>query len=301
MKPSLGYAWIAAAAALWGVAATVVKYLFNNQYDPLIIVQTRVTLACIALVLTFLASNRKMLVIDLRDIPLFLFVGICGVAGSNFFYYFAIKESNVATSILLQYTAPILVMLYVTVVQHERFTLSKFLALLCATAGIFFAVGAYDEGIIRANLKGVVFALIAAVTFAIFNIGGKPLTRKYSAWTVLTYVLAGASAFWLFINPPWTIASAGYSGRDWMVFSFISAISILLPYGFYFSGLKNIQASKAIITSMLEPVVAIISEVLFLDGRMSALQCMGAALVVGGIILLQVNSAADAVPNIAQE
>jgi drug/metabolite transporter (DMT)-like permease len=300
MKQYLGYVWIAVAATLWGIAATVVKHLFNNQYDPLIIVQTRVTLACCALALFFFLRDRSLLRIDWRDLPKFLFVGICGVAGSNYFYYFAIKESNVATSILLQYTAPILVMLYATLVQRERFTLIKFLALLLATSGIFFAVGAYDAGILRSNLKGVIFALIAAVAFAIFNIAGKPLTRKYSVWTVLIYVLAGASVFWLFVNPPTRIFAAGYTANDWMVFAFISGISILLPYSFYFFGLQKTSASKAIITSMLEPVVAIISEFLFLNGHMSALQCAGATMVVGGIILLQVNTS-GAVPSIAQE
>ncbi|HLP17205.1 MAG TPA: DMT family transporter, partial [Bacteroidota bacterium] len=182
MKQYLGYVWIAAAATLWGVAATVVKHLFNNQFDPLIIVQTRVSIACCALAVFFFLTNRSLLRIELRDLPSFFFVGICGVAGSNYFYYFAIKESNVATSILLQYTAPILVMLYATFVQHERFTLVKFLALLCATVGIFFAVGAYDPTILRGNFKGVIFALIAAVTFAIFNVAGKTLTRKYNVW-----------------------------------------------------------------------------------------------------------------------
>jgi drug/metabolite transporter (DMT)-like permease len=300
MKQYIGYVWIAAAAALWGIAATVVKYLFNNQYDPLIIVQTRVTIACAALIVFFLLRNRSLLRVDRADIPKFFFVGICGVAGSNYFYYFAIKESNVATSILLQYTAPILVTVYAALFQHERFTMNKLIALVCASLGIFLAVGAYDAGILQSNLKGVIFALIAAVAFAIFNIAGKPLTRKYSVWTALTYVLAGASVFWLFINPPTTIAAAGYSGNDWMVFTFISVISILLPYSCYFLGLQKIQASKAIITSMLEPVVAIISEFLFLNGHMSALQFAGAAMVAGAVILLQVNSA-DAVPSIAQE
>lgn len=162
-------------------------------------------------------------------------------------------------------------------------------------------VGAYDPTILRGNFKGVIFALIAAVTFAIFNVAGKPLTRKYNVWTALMYVLLGASVFWLFINSPAQIIAAGYSTGDWGVFAFISAISILLPYGFYFSGLQRIEASKAIITSMLEPVVAIISEFLFLNGHMSLLQSAGAVMVVGGIILLQTHQTDAAVPSIAQE
>lgn len=300
MKQYAGYVWIAAAASLWGIAATAAKHLFNNNVDPLIIVQTRVTIACIVLVFVFFLHDRSLLRVELKDIPKFFFVGICGVAGSNYFYYFAIRESNVATSILLQYTAPILVTFYAVVFQQERLSINKIIALLCATLGIFFAVGAYDEGILRSNLKGVIFALIAAVAFAIFNIGGKSLTRKYSAWTVLIYVLVGASIFWLFVNSPTMIVRAGYTLRDWMIFTFISVISILLPYACYFLGLRKIQASKAIITSMLEPVVAIVAEFLFLNGRMSVLQFIGGALVLGAVMLLQSN-VSDDLPSIAQE
>jgi len=38
---------------------------------------------------------------------------VLGVAVSNYFYYVAIQKTNVATAIILQYTAPVWVLLYV--------------------------------------------------------------------------------------------------------------------------------------------------------------------------------------------
>ncbi|MDE3057962.1 MAG: EamA family transporter [Bacteroidota bacterium] len=283
-----GYLFIAVAASLWGISATVAKMLFNRAIDPLIIVQTRVSIAFIVLLIYFGAARREVLRISLRDVPLFFYVGICGLAGSNYFYYAAIKESNVATSILVQYTAPVMVALYATVVQREAMTKFKAAALLFSMTGIVLAVGGYDPNLLRGSLKGIANAFAAAVSFSIFNIAGKPLTMKYSVWTTLIYVLGAATVFWLFVNSPAAIVHAHYSPDNWLVFTLVSTISILLPYIFYFSGLRFIEPTRAIITSTLEPVVAIVSAFLVLGGAMSFIQIVGVVFVLAAIGLLQV-------------
>lgn len=289
MKQLKGYLFIAVAATLWGASATMVKHLFNIQYPPLIIVQTRVSIAFIVLAVFFLITNPRILAFRMRDIPHFFVVGVCGIAGSNYFYYFAIKESNVATAIVVQYSAPIMVALYAIVVQHEKMTRYKLLSLVCSTVGIFLAVGGLN-GLLVANHKGIVLALAAAVLYAIFNIAGKPLTKKYSVWSSLVFTLGAATLFWLLVQPPQTILAAGYSFADWKVFTLVSTSSILIPYSFYFFGLRYLSPTRAIITSTLEPIVAIATAFIFLGGMMGPLQIVGAVLVIGSIILLETTS-----------
>ena len=202
-----GYLFIACAATLWGASATLVKYLFNAQFHPLIIIQTRVSIAFVLLFFYFITTNPRILKFRIRDVPLFFFVGVCGIAGSNYFYYFAIKESNVATAIVVQYSAPIMVALYAIVVQHERMTRFKLLALIFSSLGIFLAVGGLN-GLLAANGKGILFALVAAVSYAIFNIAGKPLIEKYTVWPSLVFSLGAATFFWMVIQTPQTILAA---------------------------------------------------------------------------------------------
>jgi drug/metabolite transporter (DMT)-like permease len=290
MKHLKGYIAISLAAIMWGVAASVAKSFFNKAYEPLILVQMRVTLSFAVMFLFSLATNRSLLVFRLKDIPHFLVVGILGVAGSNYFYYAAIKESNVSTSILVQYTAPIMVMMYAVLFQKERLTAAKLTALVLSIGGIVLAIGAYNPEIIQGTQKGIIFALLAAVSFSIFNISGKSLTEKYSIWTGLIYLLGSATLFWSFINTPLDIIRADYTMEDWKVFGIIALISILIPYSLYYYGLKHIQSSKAIIISTLEPVVAIVTEWLFLNGRMGTVQIIGAVCVIAAILLLQRDS-----------
>jgi len=47
-----------------------------------------------------------------RDFRQAIVIGVLGVAASNYFYYLAIQRTNVATAIIVQYTAPIWVLLY---------------------------------------------------------------------------------------------------------------------------------------------------------------------------------------------
>jgi drug/metabolite transporter (DMT)-like permease len=300
MKHLKGYLAISAAACLWGIAATVAKILFNKQYEPLILVQMRVTISFTVLFLFFLFYNRRLLVFRMKDIPLFFTAGILGVAGSNYFYYAAIKETNVSTSILLQYTAPVMVMIYAAVVQKEKITGAKISALLLSVIGIFLAIGAYDPEVLRGTQYGITLALLAAVSFSIFNISGKTLTQRYAVWTGLIYLFGSAALFWMFISTPADIVAANYSLEDWGIFAAIAVISILLPYSLYYYGLHHIQSSKAIIVSTLEPVVAIVSEWLFLGGTMGPIQVLGAIFVLIAIVLLQ-RSSRDHEPIMVQE
>jgi len=290
MKHLKGYFAISLAAITWGVAAVVAKSFFNKSYEPLVLVQMRVTLSFAVLFLYFLSTNRSLLTFKLKDIPHFLIVGILGVAGSNYFYYAAIKETNVSLSILVQYTAPIMVMMYTVLFQKEKLTFIKIAALVLSVGGIFLAIGAYNPSVIQGTMKGIILALLAAVSFSIFNISGKSLTKKYSIWTGLIYLLGAATLFWSFIHTPMDIIRAQYSMEDWKVFGMIALISILIPYTLYYYGLHHIQSSKAIIVSTLEPVVAIVSEWLFLDGVMGTIQIVGAISVITAIILLQRDS-----------
>ncbi|MCX6138599.1 MAG: EamA family transporter [Ignavibacteriales bacterium] len=281
-----GYLLIAAAAVCWGGVATVVKHLLNVHFDPLVIVQTRVTISCLLLLVYFLVKDPRQLVPAWRDIPLILLVGICGIAGSNYFYYFAIQESTVATAILIQYCAPILVALYATIVQRHRMSVFMAAAIVLAMSGIFLAVGGYNSGIMHATPKAMLYAFIAAIAYSVFNIAGKPLIKKYSVWRTLFLTLLAASLFWGILYPPQHLIAAHYSAAEWGAFAFVSLVSILIPFGCYFAGLHYIHPTQAIVTSTLEPIVAIVSEFLFLGSSMTLVQSAGAALVLGAIMLL---------------
>jgi drug/metabolite transporter (DMT)-like permease len=289
-----GYLLIVAAAFFWGISATAAKLLLNQQIDTLLIVQTRVTFSALLMLLFLLVFRRDILRVSPADLWKFALLGIVGVAGANFTYYLAIKESTVATAILIQYTAPIAVMLYAIISRTEQLSPAKAAAALLSVAGCFLAVGAYHTGILRISTLGLVSAIASMVTFAFLNVYSRSLLQRHGLWTMTFYSFAFASLFWLVINPPWVIAQAAPSGSTWIALIALAIASVLIPHSLFFAGMQYIRPTRAIITSTLEPVVAIVSAALVLGELLQHLQVTGAVLVLVAVVLLQTVSPEEA-------
>lgn len=296
--PVRGYLYIASATFLWGVAATLGRAAFTGRLlpkgqtlrpiDPLILSQSRATFSFgILLFALVLLRGWRRLRLPAADVGRMFALGILGVAASNYFYYLAIQRTNVATAIILQYTAPILVLLYTVARGRQRPTLQRVVAVGLAVAGIALVIGIFSSGGFRLDTIGVMAALGAAVSFAIYNIGGHSILARYDRWTVLLYVILGASLFWIVVNPPWKIVAAHYSGGQWLFLVLFSLLSVLAPFSFYFAGLQHLEPTRAIVVSCLEPVFSIVIAAVALGEVMRPLQAVGIVLVLVAIVVVQ--------------
>jgi drug/metabolite transporter (DMT)-like permease len=287
MRSLRGYLFILGAALFWGVSATVARYLITTRFDTLLLVQMRITLSFLILFPFFLAFRPRLLRVAPRDLGDFALLGIVGAAGSNFTYYFTIQEANVATAILMQYLAPVLVLGWASVTREEKLTAVKAGAAAVSLAGCFLAISGGDVGAVRLGGVGLVSGVASAFCWAFTNVWLKRLVGRYDVWTCIVWAFGFASVFWFFITPPWTLVSAGYGGGVWGVLLLVAVISVLIPHSLYFNGVRHLSASRAIITATFEPVVAITTAALFVGEVPGPVQALGAALVLAAIALLQ--------------
>ncbi len=295
-RPLRGYLAIAGAAFCWGGAATLGKLVFTGRLlggavspiEPLILAQTRTTFSLLVLApLLLLVRGPSALSLPRLDVARCFGVGIVGVAASNFLYYFAIEKTTVATAIVLQYTAPVWVLLYLVARRQQRATLQRVLSVAAAVAGCGLALGIVGQGRLKLDTLGVLAAFGAALSFAFYNVVGHALVARFDRWRVLVYVLLAAALFWLIVNPPWKIAAAHYSGAQWAFLFVFAGVSVLLPFSLYFAGLQHLDATRAIVTSCLEPVFAILFAALFVAERLSISQVVGVVLVVVATVIVQ--------------
>jgi len=214
-------------------------------------------------------------------------LGILGVAASNYLYYLAIQRTNVATAIILQYTAPIWVLLYTVARGAQKPTLQRTAAVGLAVAGIALVIGIFGAGGFRLDTIGVTAALLAAFSFAFYNVGGHSILARYDRWTVLLYTLLSASLFWMVVNPPWKIAAAHYAGSQWLFLLGFSLVSVLGPFSLYFAGLQHLEPTRAIVVSCLEPVFSIVIAAFALGEILRPLQTLGIVLVLVAIVVVQ--------------
>ncbi|MGH9671116.1 MAG: DMT family transporter [Terriglobales bacterium] len=294
--PVRGYLYIAAAALLWGLTASLGKAVFTRRLiseaqspiDPLILSQTRTTLSWLVLVpILLLFRGRAALAISRKDFGRTLLLGTLGIAASNYFYYLAIEKTTVATAIVLQYTAPVWVLLYMLARRLQRPTLRRVSAVLMAVAGSALAVGVLSQGQIKLDAVGIAAAMAAAFSFSFYNVYGHSLLEAQERWKVITHTLMGAALFWMLVNPPWKVFAAHYSGEQWLFLAVFALLSMLLPFSFYFAGLQYLDATRAIVTSCLEPVFAILIAAAFLGEGLRPLQVVGVVVVLTASIVGQ--------------
>ena len=295
--PYRGYFYIALAAVFWGISATFGRAAFTGRLlpssdirtvNPLILSQARTTFSFLAVFLVLLPKRGwKRLRLPRADLGRLLMLGLAGVAASNYFYYVAIQRTDVATAIIVQYTAPVWVLLYLAIRGIEKPTVSKIAAVVLAITGIALVIGLFGQGRSHLDALGVIAALIAAFSFAYYNIGGHSVLARYDHWTVLLYVTLSAAAFWMVINPPAKIAAAHYSATTWVFLVMFSMLSVLLPFSFYFAGLQHLESTKAIVASCLEPVFSILIAAAALKEVVRPLQGLGIILVLGAIVVVQ--------------
>jgi len=283
-----GFLLLLLAVLFWGGSAPLGKFLIITRFDTLIIVQTRTSLAFILLLIFFLLIDRSVFRIELRDIWKFAMLGVLGVAITNYTYYYTVKEASVATAILVQYTAPVWIVLYsVLFLKEDKLDRVTIVSLVIALVGCYFAVTSGSMQSI--NLKGwaIITGPMSAFTFAYQVIGTKQLIKRYSLWTLLLYMFGFSALFWLCINPPWNIIAKHYNYSDWEILWVFAIVSILIPQMAFASGLKHLDASTAGIISVMEPVIAIVAAFLILGESLIAIQMFGGMMVLLAVGLLQ--------------
>jgi drug/metabolite transporter (DMT)-like permease len=279
---------VVGAAVCWGVMATMAKMLFRDRgVDPLVLTVVRADLATLTL-LGFLALlHPARLRIERRDLWAAAAIGVAGLAANNFLYFEALHLTSVATALLLQYQAPILVALYTVLVQRQPLRGRVILALALALVGCALVVRAYDLERLRPNLLGVAAGLGTAFTFAYYILASRAALRAMNPWTLLTYAYFSASLFWLAVMPPWKILGYGFDLGIWGAFLAVATVGTVVPFGLFISGLRFLPPTQAGIVSMLEPVVAAIAAYLLLGEFLVPLQILGGAFVLAGVVMVQ--------------
>jgi DME family drug/metabolite transporter len=291
----VGYLLIAGAAFCWAASATVGRAVFTGQLfagataiSPLLVAQTRTTFSVLVLmVLLVLSGQSDRFKMPRGELWRCLAIGVVGLAGANFFYYYAIQRTSVATAIIIQYTAPAWVLAYTAMFRKQPAGPLRILAVALAIGGSMLAIGVGNRAITLDTL-GVMAALGAAFSFSFYNLAGQRVLGRNSQWSVLLYALLGSAVFWAVVNPPSKAMAAHYSPAQWGFLLVFALASMLIPFSLYLGGLRRLDPTRAIVTSCLEPVFAIGFAAVFLRESLGWLQLFGVAVVLTATVAIQV-------------
>jgi len=282
-----GYMAVAVAAVLWGVGGSVAKLMFNQAISPFLLVKLRLSLSFLVLVVGLYFYKPALLKISKRDIGYFAILGIFGMSAVNFFYYFTILSTNVATAVFLEYLAPVFMAAYAVLWQKVSLGWFRGGAVFLATlGGLLILLGTGDLASI--SMMGVASGLLSAGFMAFNTIFGQRAVRQYHPVTALLYSIGFGALFWWIILP-YGWESEGITSAHWGMLSYVVIFSTIIPFLLYFIGMRFLPPTNVGVTACMEPVWASLVAYWVLGETMSVLQIAGGALVVIAVILLQLN------------
>ena len=285
-RPRLGYLLAAVAALMFAVNGSIAKLLLEDGVSASHLSQLRVTVSFVLLAGALALVDRRRLRIARADVPRMAWLGLAGVAIVQLSYFLAIERMAISVALVIQFTGPAMVLLWLRVVHGRQLKPSLYGAVALSVAGSALVVEVFDAGSIDG--LGVVYALVAAVTFAIYLVGFERAGRSYDAFTTLTWGLGFATLFWLLVSPPWSFPFDDLdSVGDVALAAGVVVIGTLAPFLLNLSALRHLPAARVGVVATLEPVLATLVAWAIHDEALTGIQIAGGLLVVAAVAWVQ--------------
>ena len=135
-RPALGYALYLTGALLFGINGTVSKVLLTAVDNAARVSQLRVTFAFLILLVFVALTNRRSLPLHRHELGPVAAYGIFGVAMTQWLYFVAITRMPIGIALLIEFTAPIMVVLWVRYAWHRPVRNTVWLGLALAMVGL---------------------------------------------------------------------------------------------------------------------------------------------------------------------
>ena len=225
----------------------------------------------------FLLATHHRVVINRTVI-----IGALSLVGVTTLYALANKMTTAANTIVLQYTAPVFVILFMALIFHSQ--PSKTDVLTCAA--VLFGVGLFFiDGLQSGGTSGNILALLSGVCYA----GVFMMNAGKNADAISSSFLGQLTAGICFT--PFCAAESDFSVQTLLMVFALGAVQVGLAYILLSAGIRYTPPVTASLITGLEPVLNPIWVAVFYHETISGLALAGAFIVIGTILLYNLHRA----------
>lgn len=277
---------IVLAALLWSIAAIVARRLFESGVSPSELAMARAVIAAIGLGAINQLGKPQRKWWDWRIFALGISLALVTVT-----YYVAIDRLSVAVALVIQYTAPAIVVA-ITALRTRRFpSLITVGAVLAAMLGVALISGVGGDHLQMDGL-GLFAAGMSAVCFASYTLLSEAAVHTYGAIGVMARAFLISGLFWIAFQMSQGVPEAVFIPSNLLGILFVGVGGTLVPFSLLCWGIQQVQAEKAVIAATLEPVIATGLAWIWLDQSLSGMQLIGGLLVLVAVVSLQLSGRA---------
>ena len=265
-----GTLFVFAAAVLYSIGGLCIKVIPWNGMS----INGGRTAIAVVVIGAYLALTRHRLRFNR-----WILLGAVLVFGTNALFSVANKLTTAANAIVLQFTAPLFVMLFSSIIFRRRPQRLDLITCAVVFGGvIFFFVDSLQMG----GQLGNVLSLISGISYAgVFCMNEMPDGDAISSvfWGDVISALAGL---------PFLLRETEFTPTALCSLVILGTFQVAVAYICLCIGLQTTPPVTASLVSGIEPVLNPILVAVFYGEKMSACALVGAAVVIGGVVTYNV-------------
>ena len=280
----------------FAISSIPAKLAMESGLSAWRLTQIRTIGAFLVLFIYVYLKNKQSLKIKAKELPILIVFGVFGFAAVNLLYFLAIQRLNVGIALIIEFTAPIWIALWMRFIQKKLVSKLMWWGLVIGLTGLVLIAQVW-RGLTLDGL-GVLFAVLDAFALTIYFLVGEKLVGVKSSEATMAWGLGISSAFFAIIQPWWTFPFeemgnivdltgrlSGISLPTFYLVLWVIVFGTAIPYFLVLNGLRGLSAAKTSSIGMLEPVLGGIFGWIFLYENLNFIQSAGVVVVLVGIFL----------------
>jgi drug/metabolite transporter (DMT)-like permease len=293
-RAQVGLLFAVLAAASFGLSGALATGLLDAGWSPAALVLCRIGVGALALSGPAVVALRGRWHLLRANAGFLLAFGLVAVAGCQFCYFNAIERLPVAVAILIEYAAPVAVVLWLWARHGQAPSWRTVVGAAVAVAGLLLVLDVFSVGSVDG--VGVLWALGGMVGCAFFFVvsagednGLPPIVLAAAGLTVGSVALGLAGAVGLVAMSASTGAAA-YQGVDVAWWIPVLALGVVTAAVSYVTGIlasRALGARLASFVALLEVLFSVVFAWLLLAQLPGMIQLVGGVLLLGGVIVVR--------------
>ncbi len=259
-------------------------------------VTLRITIGAVALMIPAAVAmrGRWTALREPRVIGSLTGYGILAVAVPQLCYFYAVQTLQVGVALLIEYTAPVVVIAWMWIRHRQRPTLLTFVGAVVAAAGLTLVLQIF--GSVSLDAAGVAWALGAMVGAAgYFVMSGNSASEipgiAMAAGGLLSAAvmlgLSGAVGVLPMSMSTDDVQLAGNTTPWWVPMAILGLVTTALAYATGIAATRRLGPRLASFVALAEVLAAIVAAWMFLGEVPAAIQLAGGALIVAGVVVVK--------------
>lgn len=283
-KRMTGIILVLLGTTFWGIGGTASDYLFENSgVNVNWYVSTRLVISGILLLGTQMLLTGKDTIFTIwtdkkSRLPLLIY-SIFGMLLVQYSYMASIDEGNAAIATLLQYLAPIYILLWLIARGYQKLQLSDVMVIFLTVVGTLLLLTNGSFETLSVPNSALIWGIISGLSLAFYTLYAKKLLDRYSSVTVVGWAMLIAGFFMNLVHPVWKVNVFDWSFQTILILAFTIIFGTTLAFWMFIKSLEYIEAKETILLGTVEPLTAVVCSVIWLNLPFGSWQVVGMILI----------------------